>query len=153
MKIKLIALSAILASPLLALDKATVELSNQGHKSTGGEAPKVKIEISKEWELPTEDKTRALEQKLAFYQLMSAKKVDLLKPITAVYAEQPLADVLKEILPGINVDYNGVDPGVTVKSMKVTKAPLGKVLEYLDNAAGVYFVFSDKGVLVSSKPK
>lgn len=143
---------------VVASDKSTVTLSEKGHSSSGGgnRATEIEVKLSNGWNngpMSTEDKIKALEQSIAFYKLMVSKKVDLSKSITAAYAEKPLSDVLKELIPEVPVEYKGVDPSETVQSMAITKAPLEKVLKYLDKAAGVYFSYSEKGLLISSKPK
>jgi len=143
---------------LLATDKSTVVLSSKGHSSFGGSGRETEIEVklSNGWNngpMTTEGKIKALEQRIIFYKLMRANKVDLAKPVTAAFAEKPLSEALKELIPEITVKYKGVNPQETVGSMAITKAPLEKVLNYLDDASGVYFIYTEKGLTVSSKPQ
>ena len=55
-------------------------------------------------------------------------------------------------LPGVVVKFSGVEAGVTVGSLPARQAPLAQVMEYLDDAAGVYFSFSEGGIEVGPKP-
>ena len=104
-------------------------------------------------DLPVVDKIKILERKLNFYRLMTSKKVDLEKSITATYKNKPLSEVFRELIPDIPVEFKGVDQDVTVESMTITKVSLDKVFQYLDEAAGVYFSFSEKGMLITAKPQ
>jgi hypothetical protein len=83
---------------------------------------------------------------------MQKHSIDLSKEITATYTEKPLADVLKEILPKVPVKFDGADAKVTVKSLTANKARLSAVIEHLDDAAGVYFVFTEEGITVKAEP-
>ncbi len=159
MKLKLITLLVAASTcSLFAAEKSTVTLSKGGHSISGGgdRETEIRIKLSNGWNngpMKTEDKIKALKQKIVFYELMRANKIDLSKPITAAYASKPLSEVLKELIPGIAVKYENVSPQETVESMAITKTPLEKVLTYLDDAAGVYFTYTAEGLTVSSKPK
>ncbi len=157
MKFILLISLALTTSTVIGSDKFTVTLSERGHSSSGGKDRETEIEIKLSnglgnGPMSTTDKVKALQKHVRFYQLMDSKKIDLSKPITAAYAEKPLSEILKELIPNIVIKFNGVDPKVTVESMAITQAPLEKVLMYLDKASGVYFSYSDKGLLVSAKP-
>jgi hypothetical protein len=99
-----------------------------------------------------DDKINFLENQIAFYRLMASKNIDLQKSITAAYADKPLKQICEELIPGIPIEFQGADPNETVGSMEITKTPLEQVLQYLDEAAGVNFSFSNKGILVQSGP-
>lgn len=144
------------ALSVIASDKASVTLTESGYSSSGGRGDEsVEVKISKGWSnaaISAEEKIFALEQKIAFYKLMEAHEVNLEKKVTAAYSEKPLGKVLKDLLPGVPIEYKGVDASEKVKSMSITKASLESVLIWLDDAAGVYFTFSEKGIKVSAKP-
>ena len=110
------------------------------------------IPNSLEDKINVEDKINLLENQIAFYRLMASKNIDLKKSITAVYADKPLKQICEELIPSVPIEFQGVDPNEIVGSMKITNAPLEQVLQYLDEAAGVNFSFSNKGILVQSGP-
>ena len=144
--------------PALAGDKPTVDLTENGHSVSGGglRAEEIDIQFGSgmlDADVPVVDKIKILERKLNYYRLMNSKKVDLEKGITATYKNKPLSEVFKELIPGIPVEFKGVDQKVTVDSMKITKVSLDRVFQYLDDAAGVYFSFSEKGMLVTATPQ
>jgi len=156
MKIIMIAILS-LATCCYAQEKATVSLNDGSYSTSGGDGREesVKVEIRKGFghkPIPMEEKIRALQEKLNFYELASQYKVDLNKNINAVYADKPLKDVLAELLPNVPVKFDGVNSGVTVESIAIAKTPLETVCEYLDAAAGVYFHYTDKGITVTLKP-
>ena len=159
MKPKLILiLTALQILPALAGDKPTVDLTENGHMLSGGGGRAKEIEVKfssgmRDADLPVVDKIKILERKLNFYRLMTSKKVDLEKSITATYKNKPLSEVFRELIPDIPVEFKGVDQDVTVESMTITKVSLDKVFQYLDEAAGVYFSFSEKGMLITAKPQ
>ena len=158
MKLTLLILLSLSTCQLFGSEKSTVTLSEKGHSSTGGgdRATEIEIKMSNGWNngpMTTEDKIKSLKRHIVFYQLMAAKKVDLSKLITAAYAEKPISEVFKELIPNVSIEYKGVKPEEMVGTMAITKAPLEKVLKYLDEAAGVYFTYTDKGIIVSAKPE
>ena len=159
MKPKLILiLTALQLLPALADDKPTIDLSENGHSLSGGGGRDKEIEVKfgsgiRDADVSVVDKIKILERKLNFYRLMTSKKVDLEKSITATYKNKPLSKVFKELIPDVPVEFKGVDQDVTVESMTITKVSLDKVFQYLDEAAGVYFSFSEKGLLVTAKPQ
>jgi hypothetical protein len=95
----------------------------------------------------------ALQEKLHFYELFKKYKLDPNKEINAVYAGKPLKDVLAELLPAVPVKFDGVDDGVTIDSMAIAKTSLETVCEHLDEAAGVFFRFTEQGITVTAKPE
>jgi hypothetical protein len=158
MKFTLLILILLSTFQLFGSDKSTVTLSEKGHSSSGGgdRSTEIEIKLSNGWNngpMSSEDKVKALKKSIAFYQLMVSKKVDLSKSITAAYAEKAISEVFKELIPNVPIEYKGVKPEETVETMAITKASLEKVLNYLDEAAGVYFIYSEKGILVSSEPE
>ena len=155
------AFAAVLLLPTLAFaaGKATVTLDGSGYSSSGGfgrvKMPEVEVSKgfgNKKHDIPVAEQIAALRQQIAYLTLMDKHGVDLSKEITAAYAEKPLADALKELLPGVTVKFDGADEKVTVQSMAVNKARLSAVIEHLDDAAGVYFEFSDAGITISAEP-
>ncbi|MFT6793104.1 MAG: hypothetical protein ACJAR1_001094 [Rubritalea sp.] len=158
MKFMLLILIFLSTFQLFGSDKSTVTLSEKGYSSSGGgdRSAEIEIKLSNGWNngpMSSEDKVKALKKSIAFYQLMVSKKVDLSKSITAAYAEKAISEVFKELIPNVPIEYKGVKPEETVETMAITKASLEKVLNYLDEAAGVYFIYSEKGILVSSEPE
>lgn len=158
---KLLIASAALLIPCLALadEKASVMLDASGSSSSGGSGREVALKVdiskgfgSKKHDIPVPEQIAALRQHIAYLTLMEKHKVDLRKEITGVYVDAPLADVLKEVLPDVSVKFDGVDEKETVKSLTCAKASLASVISWLDDAAGVYFVFSETGILVTAKP-
>ena len=154
-----IALILLIQIPWIAIagEKSTVTLTESGYSASGGgNRPKevgVKISMGFRNEpILIAKKIDALERQLAFYRLMSDNKVDLDKEITAAYANQPLGKIFEELIPGVPIEFRGVDRNETVESMAITKAPLEKVLQYLDEAAGVFFTFSADGIIVTNEP-
>lgn len=151
-------LTVLQLMPALAGDKATVDFNENGHSVSGGGPRAEEIDLQfgsgmREAEVPVADKIRILERKLSYHRLMTGKKVDLEKSITATYKNKPLGEVFKELIPGIPVEFKGVDQKVTVGSIKITKVSLDKVFQSLAEAAGVYFSFSEKGLLVTATPQ
>jgi hypothetical protein len=153
-------LLAFLLSPFAhADDKATVNLDAGGYASSGGSGrPKLpEVEVSKGFGsekniIPVAEQIAAVKSHLGYLTLMQKHSIDLSKEITATYTEKPLADVLKEILPKVPVKFDGADAKVTVKSLTANKARLSAVIEHLDDAAGVYFVFTEEGITVKAEP-
>ena len=158
---KALAITAFFLIPSLshAADKATVMLNAGGYTFSGG-SDRVKmpeVEVSKGFggkkhDIPVAEQIAALKAHIGYLTLMGKHNIDLSKEITAAYAEKPLADALKELLPGVPVKFDGADEKVTVQSMAISKARLSAVIEHLDDAAGVYFVFSEEGITVRAEP-
>lgn len=157
---KRITLAAILLTSLAQADeKAYVDLTSSGYSSSGGgDRPKaVEVEVSrgfgsKKNDIPVAEQIAALKSQIGYLTLMEKHGIDISKEITAKYAEKPLAGILKELLPGVPVKFDGVDEKETVKQLNSNKARLSAVIEWLDDAAGVYFTFSETGIVVTSKP-
>lgn len=151
---------AIFLAPLVrADDKATVNLDAGGYSSSGGSGrvkmPEVEVSKgfgSKKNDIPVAEQIAALKSHIGYLTLMQKHSIDLTKEVTATYTEKPLADIFKEILPKVPVKFDGADAKVTVKSLTANKARLSAVIEFLDDAAGVYFVFSEEGITVKAEP-
>ncbi len=140
-----------------AQEKMTVSLNDGAYTMTGGSGrvESTRIEFRKGFSrepITVEKKILALKEKLHFYELALEYKVDLDKKIDAIYVNKPLKDILGVLLPNVPVKFDGVDNGVKVQSMTVAQTPIEKVCEYLDSAAGVYFNFTDKGIMVTANP-
>lgn len=140
-----------------AQDKVTVTLNDGSSSTSGGfERPeKISVEIRKGFgnkPIPVDEEIAALQEKLHFYELLKQYKLDPSKEINAVYTDKPLKAVLAELLPNVPVKFDGVDGGVTVESMAIAKTPLETVCENLDAAAGVYFRFTEQGIIVAATP-
>jgi hypothetical protein len=138
-------------------EKVKVSLNDGGNSTIGGSgrAERIKVELRKGFgqrAISIEEKVAALKEKLHFYELMQQHKVDLSREINAVYTDKPLKNILAELLPNVPVKFDGVDTSVTVESMAIAKTPLETVCDYLDAAAGVYFRFSDQGIIVAATP-
>jgi len=158
---KTIAISALLLIPTLshADSKASVTLDGSGYSSSGGSGrPKLpEVEISKGFgskkhEIPVAEQIAALREHIDYLTLMEKHGVDPGKQVTAIYKDVPLADVLRELMPKVPVKFDGVDEKVTIKSMVCNDALMFSVLSWLDDAAGVYFDFSENGIRVTSGP-
>lgn len=154
----LLLFSALFVSLLHADDKATVVLDANGYSSSGGSDRPVMAEVEvkkgfgKKKEIPISEQIAALKSHIAYLTLMEKHGIDLAKPITATFTEVPLVDALKELLPKVPVKFEGADAAVTIKSLKAEKARLAAVIDFLDKAAGVYFVFTDEGIIVKAEP-
>lgn len=153
--------SALLFAPCIAAagDKASVTLDAGGYSSSGGsdrvDMPEVEVTKgigSRKHDIPVAEKVAALRQHIAYLTLMEKHGVDLGKKVTAKYEDIPLAKILGELLPKVPVKFDGVDENETVKSLDCKDAPLRSVIDWLDDAAGVYFGFSEEGITVRAAP-
>lgn len=149
----------VLFSPLAHADnKAYVTLSAGGYSSSGGgDRPKTaEVEIkkgfgSKKNDIPVAEQIAVLKTHINYLTLMEKHGIDLAKEVDATYTEKPLADALNELLPKVPVKFDGVDPAVTIKSLKAEKTRLATVIQFLDDAAGVFFVFTEDGITVKAE--
>lgn len=151
-------LLTLIADSSYAASKAKITLNEDSMSSTGGSSRPVEITIKfskgffSDDPIPNEEKIKAMKMEIAYYQFLDTYKIDLSKKITAKYTKKKLATVIKELLPKVNVKFDGVDPQVMVESFDITEAKLKTVLKYLDRASGVYLTYSKDGILVTSKP-
>ena len=150
-------MAAALPWPVFATEKASVTLENGGAVAMGGAGrqKEVRIKMSKgigKSDVGMDEQIVALRQQLEFLKLAKKHGVDPGKKVDLVCKERPLAEVLKELLPGVAVKFSGVEERVTVGSLSASQAPVSQVVEYLDDAAGVYFAFSGEGIAVLEKP-
>lgn len=153
----IVIVAAALPWPVFATEKASVTLENGGAVAAGGAArqKEVRIKMSKgigKNEVGVDEQIVALRQQLEFLKLAKKHGVDPAKKVDLVCKERPLAEMLRELLPGVAVRFDGVAEGVTVESLSASQAPVRQVVEYLDDAAGVYFAFSGEGIAVMEKP-
>ena len=151
-----------------AIDKANVSLNggnssgsnvslNGGNSSRYGggkreESFNVKITKGFRHNIPIDDKIAALEQKIIFYKLLKKHHIDINQKIDGNYTNLQLRSVLETLLPGIKIKFNGVGEEITIANMTVKQSRLESVLDSLDNAAGVYFQFTKRGLTVSGMP-
>lgn len=158
---KPLAISILLLIPSLsnAADKASVMLDQSGYSSSGGSGrvKLAKVEVSKGFgskknQIPLKEQIAVLQEHIDYLTLMEKHGVDPGKKVTSIYKDVPLADVFRELMPNVPVKFEGVDEKETVKSLICSDAPISLVIEHLDDAAGVYFSFSEQGITVSSKP-
>ena len=137
-------------------DKVSVNITENGFSTSGGfgreKALTVTIEKSFANETLTVDqKIWALQDRLCFYKLVKQHNIDLGMKVTVAYADEPLKPVLAKLLPGINVTFQGVKEDVTIGSMTAVKTDVEKVCNYLGEACGVYFHFTEQGLIVTSE--
>lgn len=138
--------------------KAKITLNEDSMSSTGGSSRPVEISIKfskgffSDDPISNQEKIKAMKREIAYYQFLDTYNIDLSKRITAKYTEKKLAAVINELLPKVNVKFEGVDPKVTVDSFDIKDAKLQTVLKHLDKASGVYLSYSKDGILVTSKP-
>jgi hypothetical protein len=150
---------AVLFTSLLHADnKASVMLSAGGYSSSGAEnRPKTAdVEVkkgfgSKKYDIPLAEQIAVLKSHTNYLSLMEKHGINIEKEVDATYTEKPLADALKELLPKVPVKFDGVDPAVTIKSLKAEKARMTTVIQFLDDAAGVFFVFTEEGITVKAE--
>lgn len=158
MKSTLFLAALLLPAIALAGNKASVTLTKGGFSSSGGSGrPKViEVKVGMRFSndpLPVADRIGALEQKLVFYRLLEKHELDPDKAITGSFENTPLKDALAEVIPGVPVVFeDGVDAGVTVEKLDSKDAKLEAVVDFLDDAAGVFFSFSDDGLHVKAEP-
>lgn len=155
---KILSLCVLLFAPslLAAGDKASITLNEGSYSAMGGvkREKAFNVQVSKgmfDKNLTVDEQILALEQKLVFLKLVKKHAISLDAEINATYKEVPLKKVLGELLPNVPVKFTGVSEDVTVGSLTVTKVALGKVCDYLDDAAGVYFSFTPEGIIVTGE--
>jgi hypothetical protein len=96
--------------------------------------------------------TRTRDAAQALGEQMNMKVVTLGDdPIPKALLEK-LTDVMAQLYRVVPVKFDGVDEKVTIKSMVCNDALMFSVLSWLDDAAGVYFDFSENGIRVTSGP-
>jgi len=137
--------------------KASVHLEATSWSSSGGGGREqdIKVTLQRGFEdkpLPLQQKIKALQQKQAFYALMLAKGIDLEKPVEAEYRNKPLKEIFAELLPGVAIEFKGECAGETVQQLSSKKAKMEQVLEFLDDACGLYFNYKADSIEVSKDP-
>jgi hypothetical protein len=146
--------SLALAQDIHTKRKVKLEAKSSSISGGGSREKKVDIEFSKGFDddpIPTADKIKALKQKISFYLLMTKHKVDLEKSISKVYTDKSLSKVLDELAPEVPIKFEGVDRKVTVMDMTLKQVQLDRVFDFLDQAAGVYFSYSEQGILITNE--
>ena len=136
--------------------KAEVQIEENGSSTSGGMRQEVAIVSVKKGffsdPMPIEEKIAALESMTSFYRLLQQQGVDPEQKVTGDYTGMKLKDVLAQLLPKMTVEFRDVDDAVTILKMTATEARLEQVLDYLDDAAGVYFTYSQGGLAITSAP-
>lgn len=140
------------------IEKASVVLEEKSYSTSGGSCRDKQIQTKFERSsvsfdpITTDEKIASLRSALYFYLWLKKHNIDQFRKITADYSGRPLKDVLQEILPGMNVKFDGVSKDETVGEMIATNVDLEVVCKYLDRASGVFFEYSPEGLIVKANP-
>lgn len=102
--------------------------------------------------MPIDEKIAALESMVCYYTLLKQQGIDPEQKMSGDYTGAKLKDVLAQLLPSMPVDFRDVDDSVTILKMTAENAALEKILDFLDDGAGVYFSYTMSGLIITSTP-
>ena len=135
----------------IMLNKDSYSISNGGIREA---TVKVKIEkgfFSKS-QLTLDDKIKALKSKIRYYEFLKTYNIDSSQTYSLVYKEKLLKEALNELIPNVPVTFNNVKEDTKIKDFMASDTSLETILEYLDDAAGIYFEFNEVALVINKTP-